>query len=121
MVIFLVLIPILKRGSFTLYLERSSIIFNGDSNPSYKNQTMENIFTLLQNFHLSIGEVLVTGLVVFIFGLWVGTQKVKRLNEKIYELQKDVLELNAEILFGKSETPVIEIKQDPQKSNKIAR
>jgi hypothetical protein len=66
-------------------------------------------------------EVSLTGLFVFVVGFWFGSKKAKRLNEKIYELQKDVLELNAELLFGKIETPVIEIKQDPLKSNKMAR
>jgi hypothetical protein len=82
---------------------------------------MENIITLLQSFHLNILEVIFTGIVVFIIGYQYGSQRVKKLTEKIYDLQKDVLDLNAEILFGKTETPVIEIKKETLKTNKLAR
>jgi hypothetical protein len=82
---------------------------------------MENIITLLQAFHLNILEVIFTSIVIFIVGYRFGSTRVKRLSEKIYELQKDVLDLNAEILFGKTEAPVIEIKKETLKANKLAR
>lgn len=82
---------------------------------------MENIITLLQAFHLNILEVIFTSLLIFIIGFRYGSKRVKKLTEKIYELQKDVLDLNAEILFGKTETPVIEIKKETLKANKLAR
>jgi len=82
---------------------------------------MESIITLLQSFELNILEVMITAVLVFIAGFWLGKQKERVLNEKIYELQRDVLDLNAEVLFGKTETPVIEIKHEALKSTKVAR
>jgi len=82
---------------------------------------MENIITLLQVFHLNILEVIITSFFIFIIGYRYGSKRVKKLTEKIYDLQKDVLDLNAEILFGKTETPVIEIKKETLVANKLAR
>ena len=82
---------------------------------------MESIIILLQAFHLNMLEVIITGFLLFSIGYWLGAKKAKKLTENIYELQRDVLELNAEILFGKPETPVIGIKQDSLKSSKLAR
>jgi hypothetical protein len=82
---------------------------------------MENIITLLQAFHLNILEVIFTSFFIFFLGFKYGSKRVKKLSEKIYDLQKDVLDLNAEILFGKSEAPVIEIKKETLKANKLAR
>jgi hypothetical protein len=82
---------------------------------------MENIITLLQAFHLNILEVIITSFFIFIVGYQYGSKRVRKLSEKIYGLQKDVLDLNAEIIFGKSEAPVIEIKKETLKANKLAR
>jgi hypothetical protein len=84
---------------------------------------METIITLLQSFQLNILEVSIAALLVFTVGYRIGNKKVKKLTEQIWVLQRDVLDLNAEILYGKdeSETPVIEIKHEPLKGNKIAK
>jgi hypothetical protein len=63
---------------------------------------------------------------IFCVGYWLGVKKVRKLTEEIYSLQRQVLDLNEEILYGKNDhadsgTPVIEIKHDPLKSSKIAK
>jgi hypothetical protein len=85
---------------------------------------MEAILDLLQAFSLNMLEVMIAGLFVFCFGFWLGSKKTKKLTEEIYGLQRDVLDLNAEILYGKedaSATPVIGIQHDPLKGSKIAK
>jgi hypothetical protein len=87
---------------------------------------MEAILDLLQTLSLNLLEVMFLSILIFGSGYLLGLRKVKKLNHKIYGLQRDVLDLNAEILFGKedskgSETPVIEIKHDSLKGSKIAR
>jgi hypothetical protein len=65
-------------------------------------------------------------LFIFCIGFWLGSKKVRHLTEEIYGLQRDVLDLNAEILYGrndeiKSATPVIGIQHDAHKGAKLAK
>ena len=86
---------------------------------------MEPIIDLLQAFHLNFLEVMIASIFVFAIGFRLGNKKTRKLTEEVYSLQKDVLDLNAEILYGKidqgSETPVIGIQHDPLKAAKIAK
>ena len=55
----------------------------------------------------------------------IAMKKVRKLNHEIYGLQKDVLDLNEELLYGISgdisETPVIGLKSDSMKQTKFAK
>jgi len=84
---------------------------------------METVISLLQAIHPDMVDVLFLGLVVYYIGFRIGHTKVKKLTEEIYSLQREVLDLNAELLVGRDDvkTPVIEIKHDPLKSNKLAK
>ena len=84
---------------------------------------MEAIIDLLQAFHLSVLEVIIAGIPIFLLGYWIGTHKVRKLNEEVYGLQRQVLDLNEELLFGNnnSETPVIEIKHESLKLGNLAK
>jgi len=87
---------------------------------------MEAIYDLIDAFQFNVLELAVACLIIFSIGYKLGAKKARKLNEEIYGLQKDVLDLNAEILYGKnasgnSETPVIEIKHDALKSGKLAK
>ncbi|HTQ64102.1 MAG TPA: hypothetical protein VMI12_04860 [Puia sp.] len=83
---------------------------------------MEAIIDLLQAFHLSMLEVIIAGIPIFLLGYWIGTKKVRKLSQEVYGLQKQVLDLNEEILFGNnSETPVIEIKPEKLKLGNLAK
>jgi hypothetical protein len=52
-------------------------------------------------------------------------KKVRKLTHEIYGLQRDVLDLNEELLYGisgnLSETPVIGLKSDSMKQAKLAK
>jgi hypothetical protein len=83
---------------------------------------MEAIIDLLQAVHISMLEVILVVLLAFGIGYRIAMKKVKKLTEEIYSLQRDVLDLNAELLTGTQEpkTPVIGIKHDSIKNGKLA-
>ncbi len=86
---------------------------------------METVIDLLRAIQLNMLDVVIAGLFIFSIGYFIGMKKVKRLTHEIYGLQKDVLELNEELLYGvhenESETPVIGLKPDSLKQTKFAK
>jgi hypothetical protein len=86
---------------------------------------METVIDLLKAIQLNMLEVMIAGLFIFSIGYLIGIKKVKKLTHEIYGLQKDVLDLNEEILYGVSrnlnETPVIGLKPDNLKQAKLAK
>jgi hypothetical protein len=85
---------------------------------------METVIDLLKAIQLNMLEGMIAGLFIFSIGYLIGIKKVKKLTHEIYGLQKDVLDLNEEILYGVSrnlnETPVIGLKPDNLKQTKLA-
>jgi len=82
---------------------------------------MEAIIDLLQSYNFSMLEVILAIIPIFYIGYRIGVKKVKKLTEEVYGLQREMLDLNEELLYGKSETPVIEIKHEPIKITNIAK
>ena len=82
---------------------------------------MEAIINLLQSYNLTMLEVILAIIPIFYIGYRIGSKKVKKLTEEMYSLQRDMLDLNEEILYGKSDTPVIEIKHESLKITNIAK
>jgi hypothetical protein len=84
---------------------------------------MESVIDLLKSLQLNMLEVTMAGLAFFFFGYLFGAIKAKRLTREIYGLQKDVLDLNEELLYGTtvSETPVIGLKTETLKQAKLAK
>ncbi|HEY4154069.1 MAG TPA: hypothetical protein VGM24_01530 [Puia sp.] len=82
---------------------------------------MEAIIDLLQAIQLNMLEVTIAGLFIFGIGYLLGTKKVRRLTQEVYGLQKDVLDLNEELLYGVSDTPVIGLKPENLKQAKFAK
>jgi hypothetical protein len=86
---------------------------------------METVIDLLKAIQLNMLEVLIAGVFIFSMGYLIAMQKVRKLNHEIYGLQKDVLDLNEELLYGisgdLSETPVIGLKSDSMKQTKFAK
>jgi hypothetical protein len=86
---------------------------------------MEAIFDVLQALHLNVLEVMITGVFIFIIGYWLGHKKTGKYLEEIYSLQRDVLDLNAELLYGKTDsdsgTPVIGMQHEAMKKPKLAK
>ena len=86
---------------------------------------METIYDLLRAVQLDMLEVMIAGVFIFSVGYLIGMKKVRKLTREIYGLQKDVLDLNEELLFGvdgsQSETPVIGLKPDNLIQTKLAK
>jgi hypothetical protein len=86
---------------------------------------METVIDLLKAIQLNMLEAGFAGLFIFSAGYLIGMNKVKKLTHEIYGLQRDVLELNEELLYGYheeiSETPVIGLKPDNLKQTKLAK
>ena len=86
---------------------------------------METVIDLLKAVQLNMLEVMFAGLFIFSLGYLIGMKKVEKLTHEIYGLQKDVLELNEELLYGVngnlSETPVIGLKTEGLKQTKLAK
>ncbi len=86
---------------------------------------METVIDLLRAIQLNMLDVVIAGLFIFSTGYLIGMKKVKKLTHEIYGLQRDVLELNEELLYGnhenESETPVIGLKPDSMKQTKLAK
>ncbi|HEV3224212.1 MAG TPA: hypothetical protein VGZ90_15100 [Puia sp.] len=86
---------------------------------------METVIDLLRAIQLNMLDVVIAGLFIFSIGYLIGVKKVKKLTHEIYGLQRDVLELNEELLYGihedESETPVIGLKPDSMKQTKLAK
>ena len=86
---------------------------------------METVIDLLKAIQLNMLDVVIAGLFIFSTGYLIGMKKVKKLTHEIYGLQRDVLELNEELLYGsqenESETPVIGLKHDSLKQTKLAK
>ncbi len=83
---------------------------------------MEAIIDLLRAIQLNMLEVSIAGLFVFGIGYLLGIKKVKKLTREVYGLQKDVLDLNEELLYGNvSDTPVIGLKHDNLMQAKLAK
>jgi hypothetical protein len=59
---------------------------------------METIYTILQNFQLDLFQVFICGLVVATIAFWAGRAKSKKLERKMAKMEKEILDLNAELL-----------------------
>ena len=82
---------------------------------------METVIDLLRAFSLNLLEVIILAIPIFFVGYKLGVKKVNKLKEELYGLQKQVLDLNEELLTGNSKTPVIEIKPEQMKVSNIAK
>ena len=86
---------------------------------------METVIELLKAIQMNMLEAGIAGLFIFSIGYLIGMKKVRKLTHEVYGLQRDVLELNEELLYGfhedQSETPVIGLKQDGLKQTKLAK
>ena len=86
---------------------------------------METVIDLLKAIQLNMLEVGIAGLFIFSVGYLIGMKKVRKLTHEIYGLQRDVLDLNEELLYGvqgdMSGTPVIGLKPEGMKQTKLAK
>ena len=61
---------------------------------------METIYTILQQLQLDFIEAMITGLVLFAIGFWVGSIKSRKFLRKIRQMEKEIMDLNSELLYN---------------------
>jgi hypothetical protein len=59
---------------------------------------MEAIYSILQD--LNFPALLIIGSTLFAIGFWMGNQKKKRFLRKIHEMEKEIMDLNSELLYN---------------------
>lgn len=64
---------------------------------------METFYTILEDLQLDLSGVMITGLILFAIGFWLGSVKTKRFMRKIHEMEKEIMDLNSELLYGKKQ------------------
>ncbi len=62
---------------------------------------METIYSTIQRYQLDLFQVSVTCLAVFVFGYWMGYSRSKKLERKMHKMEKEIRDLNTELLYGK--------------------
>ena len=61
---------------------------------------METIYSILQNFQLDLSQVFISSLGVFVLGFWAGRAKSKKLERKMARMEKEIRDLNTELLYN---------------------
>ena len=61
---------------------------------------METIYTLFQNFHLDLFQVFIVGLFIFAIGFRLGYSRSKKMERKMAKMEKEIRDLNTELLYG---------------------
>ncbi len=91
---------------------------------------METVFDVIQSLELNISQVVAVGILLFVTGYLTGTIRVKRLAREKHGLEKAVMALNEELLYGnppaagreyQSMTPVIDLKLKSYTNSQIAK
>jgi hypothetical protein len=77
---------------------------------------MDTVIGIIMSYQFSILHVLVAGFFLFVAGYIRGRSKVKQMARTIFELERSILQVNEELLFGKKETPIIEINHGSSKN-----
>ncbi|HLK28320.1 MAG TPA: hypothetical protein VKT28_07050 [Puia sp.] len=81
---------------------------------------METIMTILQAVQLNALEVIAAIVAFFVVGYWYGNRKTAAMQMRVFKLENDILELHAELLYGKDEARVIEIRNTAEKTKNVA-
>jgi hypothetical protein len=71
---------------------------------------MDTVIGIIMSYQFSFIHLIIAGVVLFFIGYLRGKNRLKEMARTIYELEKSLLHLNEELLFGKKETPIIEIQ-----------
>jgi|HubBroStandDraft_4_1064222.scaffolds.fasta_scaffold2029123_1 hypothetical protein len=82
---------------------------------------MDTVIGIVMSYQFSILHLLSAGIILFIVGFIRGRSKVRQMARTIYELERSILQVNEELLFGKKETPIIEINHSSSKNLKATK
>jgi hypothetical protein len=82
---------------------------------------METILSLFTVFDFNALEVLGTAIIFMGIGYYRGRKKFVWLQEQIYGLENEILELNAELLYPENATKVINLENMPHQIERNAK
>jgi len=58
------------------------------------------LFLSIQDLLLGPFPIITACILLFAFGYWVGNRKTKKLTKQLAKMEKKVMDLNAELLYG---------------------
>jgi hypothetical protein len=59
---------------------------------------MEAIYSIIQD--LNFPGIVIIGLLLFAIGFWLGNVKTRKAVRKIHEMEKEIMDLNSELLYN---------------------
>jgi hypothetical protein len=65
---------------------------------------METIYSAIQELQLGLITVIITCSLLFAAGYWLGVAKSKKFIKRINKMEKEILDLNAELLYNSKES-----------------
>jgi hypothetical protein len=68
---------------------------------------METVYSTSIDVQIGLIQVLITGLILFAAGFWLGGMKGKKLQKKIYKMEKEIMDLNSELLYNEKASPTM--------------
>ncbi len=74
----------------------------------------------MQAFEFNVIQLLIACFSLFVIGYRLGKRKEKKLSTMIGRLNRHVMDLNAELLYGKKKTPVIRLRRTSTKKRSMA-
>jgi hypothetical protein len=72
---------------------------------------MDALYAIFQNFQLNLIQVTIAGMLSFVLGLWIGRIKNKKLWHQMAKMEKEILDLNAELLYSTKETKSLKVQR----------
>jgi hypothetical protein len=70
---------------------------------------MEPVYSVLQNFQLDLIQIFISSLVIFALGFWMGRAKSKKLERKMAKMEKEIRDLNTELLYNDQPAGVLKM------------
>jgi hypothetical protein len=67
---------------------------------------MGTIYSSVQRFQLDLFQTFIIGLFLFAIGIWVGLARSRKLGRKMVKMEREIRDLNAELLYNTGDTVV---------------
>ena len=61
---------------------------------------METVYSGTLDLQMGLLQVLITGLILFAAGFWLGGLKGKKLQKRMHKMEKEIMDLNSELLYN---------------------
>jgi hypothetical protein len=68
---------------------------------------MESIYTSFSDLKLDLIEATIISMFVFVIGYWIGALKSKKLMRKMQKMEKEIRNLNSELLYNSGQPTLL--------------